>query len=94
MSRLSRVEASGSCHLASCVIDNWNLLYEKTLKNQPKDRHTGKLEGSIESLIISGITKYTGLSASNTSYSFWAGSGVSGGYSLDSTEDAKFSVTP
>jgi len=44
----------------------------------------------IESLIISGITKYTGLSASNTSYSFWAGASSSG----NSTGDAPFSVSP
>ena len=44
----------------------------------------------IESVITSGITKYTGLSASNTSYSFWAGATSSG--NSDST--APFSVTP
>lgn len=35
---------------------------------------------------------YTGLSPSGT-YAFWAGAGVAGGYSSDSTKDAKFSVT-
>ena len=42
-------------------IDNWNLLYEKTLKNQAKDRHTGKLEGSIESLIISLACEFSNI---------------------------------
>jgi len=44
----------------------------------------------IESTLVSGITKYTGLSASNTSYAFWAGATSSG--NSDST--APFSVTP
>jgi hypothetical protein len=44
----------------------------------------------IESLLISGITKYTGLSASNTNYAFWAGATSSS----NSDNTAPFSVTP
>ena len=41
---------------------------------------------------LSGSSNYTGLAASG-SYAFWAGAGVSGGYSEDVNNDAKFSVT-
>jgi hypothetical protein len=44
----------------------------------------------IESTLISGITKYTGLSASNTNYAFWAGATSAG----NSDDSAPFSVTP
>ena len=44
----------------------------------------------IESTLVAGITKYTGLSASNTSYAFWAGATTAG--NTDNT--APFSVTP
>lgn len=44
----------------------------------------------IESVIGSGITKYTGLSASNTNYAFWAGATSSS----NSDDTAPFSVTP
>ena len=47
-------------------------------------------DSKIESTLVSGITKYTGLSASNTSYSFWAGATTAG--NTDNT--APFSVTP
>jgi hypothetical protein len=43
--------------------------------------------------VLTPITNiYTGLSP-NGPYAFWAGAGVSGGYSADITKDAKFSVT-
>jgi len=45
---------------------------------------------SIESLLITGITKYTGLSASNPNYAFWAGATNS----QNSDNTAPFSVTP
>ena len=41
---------------------------------------------------LSGSSNYTGLAASG-SYAFWAGAGVSGGYSANVNDDAKFSVT-
>jgi len=44
----------------------------------------------IESTLVSGITKYTGLSASNTNYAFWAGATSAG----NSDNSAPFSVTP
>jgi len=44
----------------------------------------------IESTLVTGITKYTGLSASNTSYAFWAGATAAG----NSDASAPFSVTP
>ena len=47
-------------------------------------------DAAIESTLTTGITKYTGLSASNVSYAFWAGSGTS--QNTDNT--AQFSVTP
>ena len=45
---------------------------------------------AIESTLITGITKYTGLSASNTNYAFWAGADSS----KNSDGTAKFSVSP
>lgn len=50
-------------------------------------------ENKFENVLTSLTNTYTGLSPSGT-YAFWAGAGVSGGYSTDSTNDAKFSVTP
>lgn len=50
-------------------------------------------ENKFENVLTSTTNTYTGLSPNGT-YAFWAGGGVSGGYSIDSTEDAKFSVTP
>jgi hypothetical protein len=47
-------------------------------------------DAAIESTLTTGITKYTGLSASNADYAFWAGSGTS--QNTDNT--AQFSVTP
>ena len=44
----------------------------------------------IESTLVTGITKYTGLSASNTSYAFWAGATAAG----NTDASAPFSVTP
>lgn len=50
-------------------------------------------ENKFENVLTSTTNTYTGLSPNGT-YAFWAGGGVAGGYSVDSTQDAKFSVTP
>jgi len=49
-------------------------------------------ENKFENVLTSGTNTFTGISPSGT-YSFWAGAGVAGGYSVDANEDAKFSVT-
>jgi hypothetical protein len=49
-------------------------------------------ENKFENVLTSPTKTFTGLSPSGT-YAFWAGGGVSGGYSADANEDAKFSVT-
>jgi hypothetical protein len=46
----------------------------------------------IENTLNATTGTYSGLSPSGA-YSFWAGAGVPGGYSVDANEDAKFSVT-
>jgi len=46
----------------------------------------------FENVLTSGTNIYTGISPNGT-YAFWAGAGVAGGYSIDATKDAKFSVT-
>lgn len=48
-------------------------------------------ENKFENVLTSTTNEYTGISPNGT-YAFWAGAGVAGGYSIDSTQDAKFSV--
>lgn len=50
-------------------------------------------ENKFENVLNSLTNTYTGISPSGT-YSFWAGAGVAGGYSVDANQDAKFSVKP
>ena len=56
---------------------------------------TGKIENTGNAIANVGAVAgtFTGLSPSGT-YSFWAGAGVPGGYSVDANQDAKFSVKP
>lgn len=49
-------------------------------------------DSKIENTLTAISGTYTGLSPSGA-YAFWAGGGVSGGYSTDANQDAKFSVT-
>ncbi|NBP58256.1 hypothetical protein EBU71_17350, partial [bacterium] len=49
-------------------------------------------ENQFENVITSGTNIFTGISPNGT-YAFWAGAGVTGGYSSDINKDAKFSVT-
>ena len=55
---------------------------------------TGKIENTGNAIANVGSVAgtFTGLSPNGT-YSFWAGAGVPGGYSVDANQDAKFSVT-
>jgi hypothetical protein len=55
---------------------------------------TSKIENTGNAVANVGAASgtFTGMSPSGT-YSFWAGGGVPGGYSLNANEDAKFSVT-
>jgi hypothetical protein len=55
---------------------------------------TGKIENTGNAIANVGAVAgtFTGLSP-NGVYSFWAGGGVAGGYSVNANEDAKFSVT-
>ena len=55
---------------------------------------TGKIENTGNAIVNVGAVAgtFTGLSPNGT-YSFWAGGGVPGGYSVDANQDAKFSVT-
>ena len=55
---------------------------------------TGKIENTGNAIANVGAVAgtFTGLSPNGT-YSFWAGAGVAGGYSVDANQDAKFSVT-
>ena len=55
---------------------------------------TGKIENTGNAIANVGAVAgtFTGLSP-NGVYSFWAGGGVPGGYSVNANEDAKFSVT-
>jgi hypothetical protein len=50
-------------------------------------------DNKIENTLNATAGSYAGLSPNGT-YAFWAGGGVAGGYSVDSSQDAKFSVTP
>lgn len=50
-------------------------------------------ENKFENVLNSVTNTFTGISPSGT-YSFWAGAGVAGGYSVDANQDAKFSVKP
>jgi hypothetical protein len=50
-------------------------------------------ENKFENVLNSLTNTFTGISPSGT-YSFWAGAGVAGGYSVDANQDAKFSVKP
>ena len=50
-------------------------------------------ENKFENVLTSVTNTFTGMSPIGT-YSFWAGAGVAGGYSVNANEDAKFSVKP
>lgn len=75
------------------IIGDWNGTTATFITQKAKIGNWVVGTNKLENLLSAGAGTYTGLSPSGT-YAFWAGSGVSGGYSSDSTQDAKFSVTP
>jgi hypothetical protein len=74
--------------------DNTNTLAPATfITKKAKIANWIVSEDKFENVLTTSTKTYTGLSPSGT-YAFWAGAGAAGGYSIDPTNDAKFSVTP
>lgn len=85
---ISAYDASGTA--TTQIISNANNGANTFITSNAKIADWAISASKIESTLVTGITKYTGLSASNTSYAFWAGATSAG--NTDAT--APFSVTP